>query len=215
MPLADIQSAQVSFVVQTDNYAMNLVPGNGESPLCEFPLTAAMRPTYGTASLPNEPISSLWYNPGALALPSSIPLLITSVADEGGSTVANYFKTGPIGLPNYVATMAGTRLLGAEGAATAFAQYTFEKGETDGRQVISRLLTDYMWRCPARSTAAKWAAAGGTVYSGEFRQGTTYPYNSLRSFCQGRVCHQDDIYPTFGTSPDPSSDTSSFVRHTS
>ncbi|KAH7343287.1 Alpha/Beta hydrolase protein [Rhizoctonia solani] len=73
------------------------------------------------------------------------------------------------------------------------------------RTAIAQLMTDGYWRCPSWTLSRSWASKGGKVYTGEFQVGATYPSNQGNSMCVGRVCHEDDIYILFGTTPSPTS----------
>ncbi|CAE6451204.1 unnamed protein product [Rhizoctonia solani] len=73
------------------------------------------------------------------------------------------------------------------------------------RTALTQLFTDGYWRCPSWTFSRSWASKGGNVYTGEFQIGATYPSNQDISFCSGKVCHQDDIYILFGTTPSPTS----------
>lgn len=59
------------------------------------------------------------------------------------------------------------------------------------RETFESAATDGTWKCANRDSARKWAAAGGKVWVGEFRQGVTYPDNE-NAYCQktGVVCHE-------------------------
>lgn len=69
----------------------------------------------------------------------------------------------------------------------------------DKRGNFSLILIDGAWRCAGREVARKWAGAGGKVYVAEFREGIPYPFNEDYPNCVGKVCHMDDILPTFGS----------------
>ncbi|KIR28114.1 hypothetical protein I309_03111 [Cryptococcus deuterogattii LA55] len=79
------------------------------------------------------------------------------------------------------------------------------------RETFERAVTDGTWKCPNRDAALKWKEAGGKIWVGEWMQGVSYPDNDS-GYCQktGVVCHEDDIYPTFGTASSTSTSTLDF-----
>lgn len=134
----------------------------------------------------------LFNNPGSLAIsPSSVQLLLTNTADESAFIFSN------VALPPSMAVIGQIvgASLGAERLNTLMAsgQYSIPNGSTDGRPTLSHLLTDIMFRCPAREVARKWAAAGGKVYIAEWRQGVPYPFNARYTYCRGKVCHNVSV----------------------
>lgn len=95
-------------------------------------------------------------------------------------------------------------LLGSTRAAimASAPDYAPTPATTDGRDVLAKAFTDGTFRCASRSLANRYAAAGGRVYVGEFLQGTPYVTTAPVPYCNGKVCHEDDLFPTFGTSGD-------------
>ncbi|KAF8330047.1 Alpha/Beta hydrolase protein [Cantharellus anzutake] len=141
------------------------------------------------------------------------PLLVTTVMDEAGFLIG---ETLPLGFPeqNYVPIVQATF---GNRTATILASPWYNvssmkvvPGQPDDRtrETLSVLGSDATWRCPSWSFARSYAARGGNVYVGLFRRGATYAGNDASDFCTvgGRVCHQDDIYITFGTTPSPTPD---------
>lgn len=174
---------------------------------CTF-LNPAFRPTFGTVSVPNEPTASLFTNPGALAThPSSVPLLITTAANEGAD-LASVLMSAPLPLnavanATYLGTMAYAIGNGRASVLAQTSPYALPATSDDADIVrirLERTITDFAYRCVARAAAQKYAAAGGSAYVGEWNKAPQYFNNRLNPFCSGRVCHQDDLYPTFGTS---------------
>ncbi|KAL1410755.1 hypothetical protein Q8F55_001697 [Vanrija albida] len=165
------------------------------------------RPTYGTATLPSDPTKALFNNPSSLAIsPASTPLLITYTADEGNTLIGRALPDPvPLNASSYNASL-GVVLDPTRAGKVMAPGSPYELPATDSgdtlRHSVSRVVTDAYFRCPARSLAAGYAAAGGKVYVAEWTQGLPYPTNS-NALCTGKVCHGDDIYPTFGTSPSP------------
>ncbi|KAJ7204203.1 alpha/beta-hydrolase [Mycena haematopus] len=114
--------------------------------------------------------------------PVSKPLLLTNVNNEGGPTFAPVcdFSLGPnrtqivMDSPFYPIDPTG-----------------------DSRIPLEVLTTDYVWRCPTWTLARNWISNGAQAFVGLYTLDTP--------FClqDGVVCHQDDIYIVFGTTPDP------------
>ena len=145
--------------------------------------------------------------------PSNLkPILITTVKDDaliGTYMVFSY----PVSAQNFIPALTFT--LGADRAAivanTSF--YPYSQSSTDVRDVFSVIGTDEVWKCPTWTLARAWAARGGTAYVGEFTLGATYPGNEDFAGCvSGGVCHQDDIFILFGTTPNPSADQTSLTN---
>ncbi len=177
---------------------LSVSPGGGSRiSLTSSPL--AIRPTYGTASLPYDPMNSIFNSPSSLAIaPSSLPLLLTTVKNEGGSVTESIFPSPvPVSNSTFDATIQG--LFGTDRAnAIITSPYYILKPDSspnsdEFREVFERLVTDGTWRCANRDAARHWVAAGGKVWMGEFRQGATYPDNQVNGgYCEvpGRVCHE-------------------------
>nr|XP_031858475.1 uncharacterized protein CI109_006120 [Kwoniella shandongensis]KAA5525547.1 hypothetical protein CI109_006120 [Kwoniella shandongensis] len=184
-----------------------------------LPISEPIRPTYESVTLPQDPTKQLFDDPSTLTFPpSNLPLLITTVKNEGGSAAQGMFaKPVPIDPNTYYATLAA--LVGPQRAKSVVSNSHYALPNQTGygargdtfRESFDKAVTDGIWKCPNRDVASKWATAGGKVWVGEWEQGATYPGNADDgSYCstQGRVCHEDDIYTTFGTAPNPSSNTS-------
>ncbi|OXC70360.1 hypothetical protein AYX13_01272 [Cryptococcus neoformans] len=186
------------------------------------PFSEPIRPTWGTASLPTDPTSSLFNSPSDLTFtPNSLPLLITTVKNEGGSSISSIFPTHvPLSNDTYYATAAaliGTDRAEALVSSPYYALPSANSSDSYGpdgdifRETFERAVTDGTWKCPNRDVALKWKEAGGKVWVGEWRQGVSYPDNGS-GYCQksGVVCHEDDIYPTFDAASSTSTNTSDF-----
>ncbi|KAL0252305.1 hypothetical protein I308_101694 [Cryptococcus tetragattii IND107] len=188
------------------------------------PFSEPIRPTWGTATLPADPISSLFNSLSDLTFtPSSLPLLITTVKNEGGSAISSLFPTHvPLSNDTYYATAAA--LVGTDRAAALVSSPYYALPSTnssdsygpDGdtfRETFERAVTDGTWKCPNRDAALKWKEAGGKIWVGEWTQGVSYPDNDS-GYCQKTavVCHEDDIYPTFGTAASTSTSTLDFEK---
>ena len=137
--------------------------------------------------------------------PSTLkPILLTTVKDEA-LTGTQLFFGYPVPASNFETSLHFT--LGPERAAivanTPF--YPFSPTDDDVRDVYAVIGTDEIWKCPVWTFARAWAARGGTAYVGEFTLGATYPPNQSFDGCtSGAICHLDDIFILFGTTPNPS-----------
>ncbi|WVQ78797.1 hypothetical protein IAT38_000888 [Cryptococcus sp. DSM 104549] len=194
------------------------------------PFTEPLRPTFNTTTLPHDPTTSLFNDPSLLTFPPALlPLLISTVKNEGGSAVQSIFPSNvPLDNDTYYATAAA--LIGADRAAAlvsskAYALSTAATGNSSDkavqygasgdafRETFEKAVTDGTWRCPNRDAAGRWHAVGGKVWVAEWRQGVSYVDNeAMGGYCKkdGVVCHEDDLYPTFSTAPSPSSNVSVF-----
>jgi hypothetical protein len=142
--------------------------------------------------------------------------LITSTANEAGQIVDTLF---PAAVPSSNTTLLSTLsfLVGEERAAALLVsgKYQLGNGEDTFRETFEKIVTDGIWRCPARQVGREWAKNGGRVWVGEWTKGKGYVSNQGGGYCsaKGRVCHevcpfsldscvvaneQDDIMPTFG-----------------
>ena len=137
--------------------------------------------------------------------PSNLkPILITTVKDDalvGTFSIFQYPVPAQSIIPALTFTMGADRA--AIVASTPF--YPFSNSSTDVRDLFSVIGTDDVWKCPTWTLARAWAARGGTAYVGQFTLGATYPGNQYFAGCtSGAICHQDDIFILFGTTPNPS-----------
>ncbi|WVN90729.1 uncharacterized protein L203_105971 [Cryptococcus depauperatus CBS 7841] len=190
-----------------------------------IPASQPVRPTFHTDTLPQDPTDQLFNNPSSLTYPpSSIPLLLTTTKNEGGSAVGSIFSA-PVTLSNDTYYAIAAKLNGAGRAAAIINSPYYAlppanhssmdygpSGDTF-REVFEKAVTQGVWTCPNRDVAQSWQQSGGHVWVGEWTQGITYPENELISYCHksGIVCHQDDIYATFGTAPSSTVNVSSLV----
>lgn len=187
--LADFRAVNVDSVTQAE---INQLFVNPQFIDPSVPQNSPMRPTFGAATIPNESINSLYYNPGALGgiTPSSVPLLITTVKDEAAG-LANDMPDALVSSGTFSSFLfVLSSMVGQQRAATISLKYDFPRSNGDIRSAISLIATDGVFRCAARGAATKYAAAGGKAYVAEFRQGTQYPDNVPRAFCAGKVCHE-------------------------
>ncbi|KAL1744358.1 Alpha/Beta hydrolase protein [Schizophyllum fasciatum] len=134
----------------------------------------------------------------------SKPLLLSTVANEAAPTI---FGNMPVLTRQYFHDVAAASYGDARTDALANSTYyALPDGDNDIRGVLERIGTDSIWRCPAWTLARLWAGAGADAYVGVYTVGATYPSNAGVSECKsgGMVCHEDDIYIVFGTTPSPS-----------
>ncbi|ORX33249.1 Alpha/Beta hydrolase protein, partial [Kockovaella imperatae] len=193
LSVEDVLSAQT----QLNQMAPYMITG--------VPFSEVMRPTYGTPTLPADPTESLFGGVSTLST-SNIPLLITTVRNEGGQAVSQLFSS-PISPNNntYLYTLAALVGTGRAGQIVNSASYALPASAPSGsdifREKFELATTDGTWRCPNRQAAALWAGTGANVWVGEWEAGETYPTNAYGGYCtsKGRVCHEDDIFPSFGT----------------
>ncbi|KZS89997.1 alpha/beta-hydrolase [Sistotremastrum niveocremeum HHB9708] len=77
--------------------------------------------------------------------------------------------------------------------------------DADIRPELVILGTDQVWRCPTWTMSRTWSSRGGTIFTGLWVLGATYPTNTGFDICTtpGNVCHQDDIEIVFGTVANP------------
>nr|XP_019001775.1 uncharacterized protein I203_05482 [Kwoniella mangroviensis CBS 8507]OCF65236.1 hypothetical protein I203_05482 [Kwoniella mangroviensis CBS 8507] len=203
-----LQSIPSASIIAAQNVLLSTAPLMIEG----LPISMPIRPTFGNPTLPSDPTVSLFTSPSDLPL-WDIPLLITTVANEAGTAVSEIFPA-PVTLSqdNYYATLAAT--IGAERAEILSSSREYGLPNATGygeggdvfREKYERAATEGIWTCPNRDVAEQWSRNGGKVWVGQWNKGVTYPSNDNNGYCKskGRDCHEDDIYPTFGTSPDTS-----------
>ncbi|WWC68545.1 uncharacterized protein I206_102474 [Kwoniella pini CBS 10737] len=182
-----------------------------------IPLPMVIRPTFDNPTLPSDPTLSLFSNPTSLPL-WNISILLTTVKNEAGSAVSDLFPNPvPLSFDTYYATLsASINTYRANQLATS-KEYAlldntgFGKGGDEFREKYETAATDGIWKCPNRDVASIWRKNGGNVWVGEWTKGSTYPSNKDHAYCtiKGKVCHEDDIYPTFGNSPNTTIETTS------
>ncbi|KAJ6461736.1 alpha/beta-hydrolase [Mycena sanguinolenta] len=133
------------------------------------------------------------------------PLLLTNVKNEGGFTVFQLFFPGPPTPPSDFESTCDFSL-GPNRTQIVMDSPFYPVDPTgDLRIPLEILTTDYLWRCPTWTLARNWVSHGAQAFVGLYTLGATYPVNENTPFClqPGVVCHQDDIYIVFGTTPNP------------
>lgn len=168
--------------------------------------------------------------------PASVPLLLTTTANEAGTLVQSLLQA-PQTLSNATYEYLLTALAGEQRAKKILQSKTYLLPAEDGlgksgdefRMAVERVGTDLAWRCASREFARAWSSAGGRVWVAEWHKGVSYLSNVGDGFCHGKACHevcefyqtrslanemQDDIYPSFGTSPKPDNATSALQQDT-
>ena len=145
--------------------------------------------------------------------PSTLkPLLLTTVKDDGLVGTYMVFSTA-VPAEYFIPALTFTLDAGRAAILANTSFYPFSQSDTDVRPVFAVIATDEVWRCPAGTLAQAWATRGGTAYVGGFTLGATYPGNGDFAACtSGGVCHQDDIFIVFGTTPNPSAAQSSLTN---
>ncbi|KAJ7627370.1 alpha/beta-hydrolase [Roridomyces roridus] len=136
----------------------------------------------------------------------SKPLLLTNVRNESAPTIYGVEFPGPGPFPAEDFELSSDALLGTARTEILMASPFYPVDPNgDSRVPLQVLGTDYIWRCPTWTFARNWVANGGTAHVGMFTVGATYPLNDGIDDCvaPGAVCHQDDIFIVFGTTPNP------------
>jgi hypothetical protein len=157
-------------------------------------LIPAIRPTFNTPSIPLDPTSALYNQPGRLSTPpNQLPILLTTTSNEGGQIVNSLFPS-PVPISNDTLLYTLSLLLGAEraGAIIQSGKYPIEGGDDAFRETFERMVTDGIWKCPVRQVGREWAKNGGRVWVGEWTKGKEYASNRGGGYCsrKERVCHE-------------------------
>lgn len=157
----------------------------------------ALRPTFGTSTVSADTVAAATNDPSSLSSrPSSIPLLLTTTANEAGTLVQSLLQA-PQTLSNATFNYLLTSLAGPERAQQIIASRAYALPSTEGlgksgddfRSAVERVGTDLAWRCASREFALAWGSAGGQVWIAEWQQGTSYLSN-VGGYCDGKVCHE-------------------------
>lgn len=154
------------------------------------------------------------------SFPSTLkPLILTTVKDDAAPTIAYNF---PANFPaSYYEPAIDASYGDSRTAAIVASQWyspnmmsAMSPANDQVRAELNLLGTDSNWRCPTWSFARSYVAKGGSVHVGKFVQGATYAGNDQYDMClePGTVCHEDDIYITFGTTPSPTTVQTSLTK---
>lgn len=133
-------------------------------------------------------------------LPNKVDLLIGFTTNEAGPTINSLFTTP---MPSFVIQPALSQILGAVRAQTILdaPAYQLGNGADATREYLEQIATDYYWRCSIQHNirSAILSHSSGNAYVYELKKGIQYPTNSPFALCSnGAICHQDDLYLTFG-----------------
>ncbi|KAI1317082.1 hypothetical protein EDD11_009065 [Mortierella claussenii] len=161
------------------------------------PSDAIYRPVVDGSFIPadfSELIKTGRYNKNA-------SILWGTTRDEQGFNLDTLF---PSQIPVQNATTEFTKLL-RDNRTTALLQspfYQFNTSDPDTvRSKFSEVATDFYFGCPAQIMSRGIAQQNGSVYTYQMNYGRNImlAINGSAGFCAGRVCHADDIIPTFGS----------------
>jgi len=137
----------------------------------------------------------------------SKPLLLSNVKNEAGPTVYQLLFPGPDPVDASLFAPVCDVSLGPNRTQIVMDSPFYPVDPNgDARVPLQTLATDYLWKCAAWTFARTWVANGGNAFVGLYTLGATYPPNVVNTtFCleTGSVCHRDDIYIVFGTTPNP------------
>lgn len=179
---------------------------NSKAPtnLTGIPLGEVFRPQASTETIPNDPANLLLHNPSSLSVDiANVPLLITTTKNETGYIINGVFSS-PFPAVQNVYELALKTFFNPDRAKIVIDSGLYPLiNSTDGlRESIEHVATDGAFRCVNRELARRYAGAGGKVWVGEWQEGVSYSFNTM-GYCKedGVVCHADDLYPTFGTTP--------------
>ncbi|KAG8992377.1 hypothetical protein FRB94_011638 [Tulasnella sp. JGI-2019a] len=191
-----ILSAQKTFL--SNGFVQALDPSVG--------IGAPIRPHSGDGGLIQSTLTTTYPS-------TKKPLFITSNRDDGGQEIGLGF---PFGFPTDEFDAALDSEVGVTRAAPLISSDFYEPSAPNlvqsyvangdvARQALDRFGTDLVWRCPTWDLARRLAGQGWTAYVSTFEAGATYSDNESIDFCQeaGVVCHEDEIYIIFGTTPSP------------
>jgi len=166
------------------------------------------------------------YAPASKLLPGDLKALVltTTSAEAGPADYANPAFATPLPYAEFepiLESVLGEPRAGVVAGSSYYADPTAENSADGGdvRNLSVQVGTDYLWRCSNYAFARAYSARGAKVYVGEFQAGALYPDNSspaaVAQFCTDQpntVCHEDDIYPLFGTTPSPNSAQAALAR---
>lgn len=136
------------------------------------------------------------------SLPTKVDTIMGFVDTEAGPTIST-LASNPIGIsyyPTYLSAFLGTarasRLIASD---PAFSSISTENQSDAARDQLVYTGSALFWECPIQFNAGK-ILRSGNVFVYTMTKGIQYPTNAGVSLCAGgAVCHQDDLYLTFGT----------------
>lgn len=195
------QGADVGLVINASAVANTLGPRTIHS----VTQGEAFRPSYGTASLPQDPMNALFYNASNLAVDvGAVPLLVTTTRNESGYLVdaAAPVNVSANDMLYNVSLQAFVQNQTQTDAILTSGHYPQPGGPDGLRNAVEIAITDAVWRCATRAMGRQWAARGGRVWLAEWNRGIQYTFDN-GTYCSGDnvVCHGDDVYPTFDSAP--------------
>ncbi|KAJ7045291.1 alpha beta-hydrolase [Mycena alexandri] len=188
LTLDEILNAQTTI----ENESVDLDPSTGQG--------SPLRPVRD-GQLVTTPLDSTAQFPAV-----SKPLLLSNVNNEGGPTVYQLLFPGPDPVDASLFVPVCDVSLGPNRTQIVMDSPFYPVDPNgDARVPLEKLATDYLWKCAAWTFARTWVANGGHAFVGLYTLGATYPDNANTTFCleTGSVCHRDDIYIVFGTTPNP------------
>ncbi|KZP01141.1 alpha/beta-hydrolase [Calocera viscosa TUFC12733] len=166
------------------------------------------------------------YAPSNRLLPQQVKaIVLTTVSAEAGpADYANPAFATPLPYAAFLPVLEsvlGEPRAGLVANSSYYADPAAENNPSGGdiRSLGVEVGTDYLWRCSNYAFARAYSALGAKVYVGEFQAGALYPDNdspqAVADFCTdtpSTVCHEDDIYILFGTTPSPNSGQTALTR---
>jgi carboxylesterase type B len=127
-----------------------------------------------------------------------IPIIIGTNQNEGWTFV---YAALDKKLAAWEAEAAVAIIYGLTGGYDILKRYEFPNNGADARPVLSKIVTDYLFRCSSRKLLSKVAADGTNAFD--------YRYNHIltdksifkdigMSYCQDKVCHASELPFVFG-----------------
>ncbi|BFZ61778.1 hypothetical protein YB2330_002854 [Saitoella coloradoensis] len=133
-------------------------------------------------------------------LPVNVDMIMGTVHDEANPTIEAQLPYPGVS-SDYFAQVA-VAVMGQDRAIQVLYSGLYNPDDSsDGvREALAKLGTEFIWTCPTQANAVT-LSSGRNVYLYEFEKGITYtPDNGSLSLCTSSdVCHEDDLYLTFGT----------------
>ncbi|KAG0301644.1 hypothetical protein BGZ98_008174 [Dissophora globulifera] len=162
------------------------------------PPEAVFRPTVDGSFIPGDfaqLIQTKKYNTNA-------SILWGTTQDETAGFIST-FAPNPIPIQDANQTLSTLLRDNGTQALLKSPYYQFNQSDTDTvRNQLSNATTDYYYGCPLQVMSRGAATQNSTVYAYQMNYGRSVNASfglNVTSFCQGRVCHGDDIVPSFGS----------------